>query len=169
MEQPILRLGNPALYQIASPVIAQDFKNLPQIMEDLHDTLVAFRKKYGAGRAIAAPQIGIAKRILYLYIDHPVLFINPRLEFPDDEQMEVLDDCMSFPNLLVKVMRYKRCIIHYTDLEGNLCKLELEGDLAELLQHEYDHLDGILAVMRGIDNHAFFWKETPEIGSFSKS
>ena len=161
MEQKIVLLGNPELYQVASAVTEEDYVNLPKIIEDLHDTLIAYRKKYGAGRAIAAPQIGVQKRILYMYIDHPVVFINPSLEFPDTEQMEVLDDCMSFPNLLVKVMRYKRCIIHYTDMEQHHCKMELEGDLAELLQHEYDHLDGIIAVMRSIDNHSFFWKETP--------
>lgn len=161
MEQKILLLGNPVLYQVSTAVTEEDYPKLPKIVEDLHDTLVAFRKKYGAGRAIAAPQIGVQKRILYLYIDHPVVFLNPHLEFPDGEQMEVLDDCMSFPNLLVKVLRYKRCIIHYTDLEHQPCKMELEGDLSELLQHEYDHLDGILAVMRSIDNHSFFWKEAP--------
>lgn len=160
MEQKVLLLGNPLLYQISSPVTEDDFIALPKIIEDLHDTLMAFRKKYGAGRAIAAPQIGIQKRILYMYIDHPVVFLNPSLEFPDSEQMEVMDDCMSFPNLLVKVLRYKRCIIHYTDLKNRPCKMELEGDLSELLQHEYDHLDGILAVMRSIDNHSFFLKES---------
>ncbi|WP_352400230.1 peptide deformylase [Anaerotignum sp.] len=162
MEQKILLLGNPALYQTASAVVREDFSALPQIIEDLHDTLLAFRQKYGAGRAIAAPQIGIQKRILYMYIDHPIAFINPRLAFPDSEQMEVLDDCMSFPNLLVKVLRYKRCIIHYTDMDGQPCSMKLEGDLAELIQHEYDHLDGILAVMRSIDTHSFYWKETPQ-------
>ncbi|KXL53533.1 peptide deformylase [Anaerotignum neopropionicum] len=160
MEQKILLLGNPALYQVSSAVGEDDYSGLPKIIEDLHDTLMAFRKKYGAGRAIAAPQIGVQKRILYMYIDQPVVFINPHLEFPDEEQMEVLDDCMSFPNLLVKVIRYKRCIIRYTDMEQCSCKMELEGDLSELLQHEFDHLDGILAVMRSINNHSFFWKET---------
>ncbi|WP_312044924.1 peptide deformylase [Anaerotignum sp.] len=162
MEQKILLLGNPALYQVSTPVTEEDYANLPKIVEDLHDTLVAFRKKYGAGRAIAAPQIGVPKRILYMYIDQPVVFLNPYLEFPDEEQMEVLDDCMSFPNLLVKVMRYRHCIIHYTDMEHHQCKMELSGDLAELLQHEYDHLDGILAVMRSIDEQSFFWKETTQ-------
>ena len=162
MEQKILLLGNPVLYQTASPILEEDFKDLPQIVRDLHDTLLAFRKKYGAGRAIAAPQIGVQKRLLYMYIDHPVVMINPSLEFPDTEKMEVLDDCMSFPNLLVKVMRYRRCILHYTDFEKNSCKLELEGDLAELIQHEYDHLDGILAVMRSIDEKSFFWRDTPQ-------
>ncbi len=159
MEQKVLRLGNPLLYQVSSPVTKEDYPTLPKIVGDLHDTLMAFREKYGAGRAIAAPQIGVPKRILYMYIDQPVVFLNPHLEFPDEEQMEVLDDCMSFPNLLVKVLRYKRCIIHYTDMEEQSCKMDLEGDLSELLQHEYDHLDGILAVMRSIDSQSFFWKE----------
>ncbi len=160
MEQKILLLGNPALYQVSTAITEKDFSTLPKIVEDLHDTLMAFRKKYGAGRAIAAPQIGVPKRVLYMYIDQPVVFINPNLDFPDTEQMEVLDDCMSFPNLLVKVQRHKRCIIHYTNMDGQPCSMELEGDLAELLQHEYDYLDGILAVMRSIDSHSFYLKET---------
>jgi len=70
-----------------------------------------------------------------------------------DEMMEVWDDCMSFPELLVKVKRNKRCKIHYKDLDWK--NNVLEGDLSELLQHEYDHLDGILAVQRAIDNKSF--------------
>ena len=56
---------------------------------------MAFREKYHAGRAIAAPQIGVPKRLIYMYIDRPVVFLNPTLEFPDPERMELLDDCMS--------------------------------------------------------------------------
>lgn len=118
-----------------------------------------FREKYHAGRAIAAPQIGVKKRLLYMFIDKPVIFINPVLEFPDDEMMEVLDDCMSFPNLLVKVKCYKRCRIKYLDMDWKEQEMSLEGDLAELLQHEYDHLDGILATMRAIDNKSFVIKK----------
>lgn len=70
-----------------------------------------FRQAYNAGRAIAAPQIGIQKRLLYMFIDKPVVFINPIIKFVDDEPMDVMDDCMSFPNLLVKVKRYKSCCI----------------------------------------------------------
>jgi peptide deformylase len=78
------------------------------------------------------------------------------MEFPDEEQMEVLDDCMSFPDLFVKVNRYRRCKIKYKDTNWEDCVMELEGDLSELLQHEYDHLDGILATMRAIDNKSFY-------------
>jgi peptide deformylase len=91
-----------------------------------------------------------------MYIDHPVVFINPFLIFPDTDQFEVLDDCMSFPNLLVNILRYKNVIVKYRDFEWNECQMELTGDLSELLQHEYDHLDGILATMRAINYKSFF-------------
>ena len=104
-------------------------------------------------------QIGVKKRVIYRHLDTPVLFINPRLEFPDEEEMDVMDDCMSFPDLLVRVRRHKRCVIHYRDGQWKECSLALEGDMAELIQHEYDHLDGILATMRAIDDRAFVMKE----------
>lgn len=156
MVRKILLLGNEELYQISAPVERDE--DISDIIRDLHDTLIDFRNTYHAGRAIAAPQIGVKKRILYMYIDKPAIFINPILEFPDEEMMEVLDDCMSFPNLYVKVQRHKRCTIKYYDENWNDCEMSLEDDLSELLQHEYDHLDGILATMRAIDEKAFFLK-----------
>lgn len=151
----ILLLGNEELYKVSEKVKEEDLKEVKKVIEDLHDTLMDFREKYKAGRAIAAPQIGYFKRIIYMNIDKPVALINPKIEYIDDELMEVWDDCMSFPELLVKVKRHKRCKIHYKDLEWKDNVLELEGDLSELLQHEYDHLDGILAVQRAIDNKSF--------------
>lgn len=160
MVREVLLLGNKELYEVSEEWKKEDLKQLPPIVEDLHDTLMNFKQKYGAGRAIAAPQIGIKKRLLYmLYIDKPVIFLNPKLYFPDEEQMEVLDDCMSFPNLFVKVKRYKRCVITYKNENWEDCRLELEGDFSELLQHEYDHLDGILATMRAIDKKSFYMKQ----------
>ena len=159
MKKEILLLGNEELYQISEPLKKDEIENIKFIVQNLHDTLLDFREKYHAGRAIAAPQIGVKKRLLYMFIDKPVIFINPVLEFPDDEMMEVLDDCMSFPNLLVKVMRHKRCRIKYLDMDWKEQEMSLEGDLAELLQHEYDHLDGILATMRAIDNKSFVIKK----------
>lgn len=158
MIKDILLLGNPRLYEISEPVEKKELNAVKEVVADLHDTLIEYRRVHGAGRAIAAPQIGINKRLFYMYIDHAVVFINPVLVFPNNEKFEVLDDCMSFPNLLVKIMRYKKTIIKYRDLEWNECEMELEGDLSELLQHEYDHLDGILATMRAIDNKSFFLK-----------
>lgn len=158
MKREILLLGNEKLYQISEPVKPDEIETLKSVVQDLHDTLMDFREKYHVGRAIAAPQIGVKKRLLYMFIDKPVVFINPVLEFPDNEMMEVLDDCMSFPNLLVKVMRHKRCRIEYLDMNWKEQVMSLEGDLSELLQHEFDHLDGILATMRDIDNKSFVIK-----------
>lgn len=158
MIKEILLLGNKELYEISIPVEKQE--NVAEVIKNLHDTLMEFKRKYNAGRAIAAPQIGVKKRIIYMYIDKPIVFINPTIEFPDDELMEVLDDCMSFPNLYVKVKRHKRCLIKYYDENWKYCELSLEGDLSELLQHEYDHLDGILATMRAIDNKSFQMKRS---------
>jgi len=159
MKKEIILLGNEELYQISEPLKKDEIENIKSIVQNLHDTLLDFREKYHAGRAIAAPQIGIKKRLLYMFIDKPVIFINPVLEFPDDEMVEVLDDCMSFPNLLVKVMRHKRCRIKYLDMNWEEQVMSLEGDLAELLQHEYDHLNGILATMRAINNKSFIIKK----------
>lgn len=156
MIKEILKLGDPALYEISTEVTPADMAHIPAWTADLHDTLMDYRRTYGAGRAVAAPQIGIRKRLLYMYTDKAYVFINPVLSFPDDEMMEVLDDCMSFPGLCVKVMRHRRAVISYTDPEGNPREMALEGDLSELLQHEYDHLDGILATMRAIDDKSFF-------------
>ncbi|WP_312048174.1 peptide deformylase [Anaerotignum sp.] len=158
MIKEILKLGNPKLYEVSSPVERTELSQLLPIIEDLHDTLIAFRNHYHAGRAIAAPQIGIQKRILYMYINQPTVFINPVLNFIGDEEIEVMDDCMSFPNLLVKVRRHKKIRIIYRDIEWNEQEMLLEGDLSELLQHEYDHLNGILATLRAIDNHSFYLK-----------
>lgn len=158
MIKDILLLGNPQLYEISESVEKNELDAIKGVVDDLHDTLIDYRRVHGVGRAIAAPQIGIKKRLLYMYIDHVVVFINPVLVFPDNVKFEVLDDCMSFPNLLVKVMRYKKTIIKYRDIEWNECEMELIGDLSELLQHEYDHLNGRLATMRAIDNKSFFVK-----------
>lgn len=152
----ILLLGNEDLYSISEEISKDEIKKAKQIVEDLKDTLMNFRKKYGFGRAIAAPQINEFTRIIYMNFDNnSFAFINPTLEFIEDEKFEVWDDCMSFPSLEVKLYRYKKCTIHFKDLEWNDCVLEFKDDLAELIQHEYDHLDGILAVQRAIDNKSF--------------
>lgn len=166
MIREILKLGNPMLYEQSEEIKKEEKSFLPKWVEDLHDTLMEYRRVHGAGRAIAAPQIGIKKRLLYMHTDKPYIFVNPSLSFPDGETYELLDDCMSFPGLVVKVRRYKRAVISYLDEEFIPQKMELEGDLSELLQHEYDHLDGILATMRAVDGKSFFMMEMKrELGS----
>ena len=155
MIREILKLGDPRLYERSAKVTEKDFEFLPLWAEDLHDTLLEYRRIYGAGRAIAAPQIGIKKRIIYMLTDKEYIFINPALTFPSKEKYEVMDDCMSFPGLCVKVRRYRYAEISYLDGNMQPQTMRLSGDYSELLQHEYDHLDGILATMRAIDEKSF--------------
>ncbi|WP_196591125.1 peptide deformylase [Pectinatus frisingensis] len=153
MIKKLLLLGNTDLYEASQPVMASE--DITGIVTDLHDTLFDWREKHHAGRAIAAPQIGVRKRIIYMYIDEPVVFINPRLEFPTPEMIELWDDCMSLPGLYVKVRRYAQCRVYFTDMQGEAKVFYLQGSMSELLQHEYDHLEGVLATMRAIDNKSF--------------
>ncbi len=152
----ILLLGNEKLYEVCKEVSKDEIGKAKQIVEDLHDTMMNFREKYGFGRAIAAPQINELYRIIYMNFDNnSIALINPRFEFFENEKFQMWDDCMSYPGLEVKLYRYKKCRVYYKDLNWTDCSIEFEGDLAELIQHEYDHLDGILAVQRAIDNKSF--------------
>jgi peptide deformylase len=91
-------------------------------------------------------------------IDRPVVLINPAFTWLSDELFELWDDCMSFPNLLVKVKRHKEAVVKYLDEHWNISEWKLHNDMSELLQHEHDHLDGILCTMRAIDEKSFKWK-----------
>jgi len=161
--QPIVLLGDPRLYQVCEPVHQEEVSNLQSVIQDLHDTLLDFRKRYGAGRAIAAPQIGVMKRIIYMNIvrddqEVSIAFLNPELEALSEERFAMWDDCMSFPHLMVHLYRHKSCKIKYRDMEWNQQIMDLEDDLSELLQHECDHLDGVLAISRAIDDRAFRYR-----------
>ena len=157
MIKDILLLGDPRLYVTCTEYRKENLKEIETVVSDLHDTMMEYKRIHGAGRAIAAPQIGIQKRLLYMYVDKPQVFINPVLHFPTEEKMTVMDDCMSFPGLLVKVERHKECIISYYDMNWKRQEMHLKGDLSELIQHEFDHLDGVLATMRAIDEKSFFY------------
>ncbi len=158
MEREILLLGNPKLYEISEEVKYEELESLRSVFTDLFDCIKGIRRDYGFGRAIAAPQIGVQKRIICMLTDKPYVIINPKLEFMGDEMMELLDDCMSFPNLLVRVRRYRHCILRYLDENWQLREMQMDDDMAELIQHEYDHLDGILATMRAIDHKSYIMK-----------
>jgi len=152
----ILLLGNENLHRVCSEIGLDDMAKAKRIVGDLHDTMMEFRRKYGFGRAIAAPQIDEPFRIIYMNFEgNSIAFINPVVEFPLGERFEMWDDCMSFPGLEVKLERYRACRVRYSDLDGQECSIDFEGDLAELIQHEYDHLDGILSVQRAVDSRAF--------------
>ena len=87
--------------------------------------------------------------------DRQIHFINPVIEPLEASKFELWDDCMSFPGLEVLVRRYTKIKVTYRDLDWKEHETFFEEDLSELFQHEYDHLDGILAVQRAINNKSF--------------
>ena len=131
---------------------------LEELRPDIEDMFECL-KDAGFGHGISAPQIGIKKRLICLDLDGVRrVIVNPTLELVGSEMMELMDDCLCFPGLLVKVRRNRRCIVRYRDENWQVQELACEGYLSELIQHEYDHLNGILATMRAVDGKAFVMK-----------
>jgi peptide deformylase len=157
----ILQLGNPTLRQASCPVRSPE--EAAPVLEDLRDTLHEFRRTHGFGRGISAIQIGLPLRIVYIEIDGASYsLLNPFLDTMSDEKIRLWDNCFSFPDLLVHLERSKTVTLHYQDEHGVAHTLEVSGAFSELLQHEIDHLDGILAIDRAIDRNAFCTKEEYE-------
>jgi len=154
----LLLLGDPRLYETCAPVEKTELPLVAGWVADMDNVMREIRAKYNFGRAIAAPQLGIMKRLVYMNIDRPVVFINPELQNLSPELFELWDDCMSFPNLLVKVKRHQSLTISYLDENWQPQQWHMDGALSELLQHECDHLDGILCTMRAVDEKAFKWR-----------
>lgn len=149
----LLRLGNPKLYEVCVDVERYELHEMDDVASDLHDTLLHFREQWGPARAVAAPQIGVMKRLIYMFVDETKVLVNPVISELSPETFELWDDCMSFPELLVRVERHRTCTVRYRDLDWNE-HVERLSDLSELLQHECDHLDGILAISRAIDSRS---------------
>ena len=154
----LLVLGNPKLYEKSEPIVESELDKLNEWTADLHNVMNEIRFKYNFGRAIAAPQLGIMKQLIYMNIEEPKIFINPKFSFLSKEMMEVWDDCMCFPQLFVKVKRHQKVTINYLDLNLKPQEETFENDTSELIQHEYDHLEGILCTMRAIDKFSFKWR-----------
>lgn len=155
----LLLLGDPRLYEACSPITTEEIHLVPGWVADLHNVMEEVRAKYGFGRGIAAPQLGIMKRLFYLNVQKPITVINPILTNLSQEKMVIWDDCMCFPNLLVRVERHQQLTLLYKDEHWQDHRWEVKDDLAELVQHEYDHLDGILCTMRALDDRSLKWRK----------
>lgn len=152
----ILKLGNPQLYKRSSPIVPEEILFLKNEINLLHDLILECQKLNGFGRGIAAPQIGLMKRIVCLNLKgKKYTLFNPVLNKLSKEEFELWDDCMCFPDLLVKVKRHQSCRLIFQDENWKTQTWEIKNDLSELLQHECDHLDGILATQRAIDTQSF--------------
>ena len=154
----ILQLGDPLLRAVSAPVDSAD--DAEPVFEDLRATLHEFQRTHGFGRGISAVQIGETSRLIYIEIGGRAYRLrNPEFEFQSEEKFRMWDDCFSFPNLLVWLERSERVRVRYVDESGAAQTIDAEGPFSELLQHEIDHLDGVLAVDRALDRNSFCTRE----------
>jgi peptide deformylase len=153
----ILQLGDPMLRHRSQPV---SHLAAASVLTDLRDTLHEFQRTHGFGRGISAIQIGAAVRVIYIEIDGKAYsLINPAFVSMSGEKFQMWDDCFSFPHLMVWLERSREVRLAYTDELGVARELTAIGPFAELLQHEMDHLDGVLAVDRAIDRDSLCTRE----------
>lgn len=151
----VLQLGNPALRVVSRPVTDPSTNEIRELVTDLSDTLAHWREETGYGRGIAAPQIGIPLRVVFLRLpgEEPWPLINPEIVKKSREKMVVWDACLSFLSIFMKVERHREITVRYQTPDGDWREESAseERSLSELLQHEIDHLDGILAIDRVTD------------------
>ena len=152
-EQRVLRMGDPDLQRVSEPVSQFD-DSLARLIQDLWDTMEA-----RGGVGIAAPQIRVPMRVVVFQVENsprypeapPVprtVLINPRIDFPDDETVDGWEGCLSVPGLRGVVPRYARIRYRGLDADGRPFEREAEDFHARVVQHECDHLDGILYPQR---------------------
>jgi peptide deformylase len=154
----ILQLGDPLLREKSAPVT--DPRTAENTWRDLRDTLHDFQRTHGFGRGISAIQIGVAERVIYMEFEgRPWCLINPEWEFLSPETFRLWDDCFSFPDLLVYLERSQTIRVRFFNSEGNPEMLEATGAFSELIQHEMDHLDGILAIDHVLGGNGFCTRE----------
>ena len=151
----VLQLGDPRLRETARRVEDPTAGEIRELVEDLADTLAFWRKTTGYGRAIAAPQISAGVRLIFLQLpgEEPWPLVNPVITERSNEKTVVWDACLSFLSIFMQVERHREIAVRYQNLRGEWQEIRAgeERNLSELLQHEIDHLDGILAVDRITD------------------
>ncbi|MCW4049746.1 MAG: peptide deformylase [Candidatus Bathyarchaeota archaeon] len=165
-------LGDPRLREEAHGVV--NFSDeLALILEDLKDTLTHIQKEQGMGRGMAAPQIGYPKKVVYIQMpERSFYLVNPAIIWRSPETFMVWDSCFSLnAAFFVKISRNKAIKVEYKDEDGGKHIEEFSDDMSELLQHEIDHLHGVMCTDHLTDLRNIVMKEewekryrTPGIG-----
>jgi peptide deformylase len=161
--RPILQLGDPVLREASAPVEDPGARDIHDLVRDLADTLAYWRAETGYGRGIAAPQLGVLRRVIFLKLPdaEPWPLINPVIIRRSKEKIVVWDACLSFLSIFMQVERHHQITVRYQNLRGETLEFEAgdERNLSELLQHEIDHLDGVLAIDRVTDTKTICTRE----------
>jgi peptide deformylase len=169
----VLQLGNPKLREVAETVSDPTSPRISELICDLADTLAYWRASTGYGRAIAAPQLGENVRVIFIQLPgaEPWPLINAEIIRRSEEQVVVWDACLSFLSIFMQVRRNREIVGRYQDMHGQVHEFRAgdERNLSELLQHEIDHLDGILAIDRVIDMRTVCTREEFELRYRSQS
>jgi peptide deformylase len=151
----ILQLGDPRLREVAMRVEDPTDPDVAVLIHHLADTLAYWHSTTGYGRGIAAPQLGVPRRVIFLQLagEKPWPLINPEIVERSEEKIVVWDACLSFLSIFMQVERHREITIRYWDLRAmkHVFHADESRNLSELLQHEIDHLDGILAIDRIVD------------------
>jgi peptide deformylase len=157
-------MGHPLLRQLAAPVTQFD-RQLRELVADMDETMRAL-----SGAGIAAPQIGVSSRVVIFELrENPrypnvapvpyTVLVNPVLTPLGDEQDEGWEGCLSVPGMRGLVPRFRRLRYQGLDLEGAPIDRTVEGFHARVVQHEVDHLDGILYPQRILDMRTFGFED----------
>jgi peptide deformylase len=160
----VLKMGEPLLRQVAAPVERFDGE-LAALVADMDDTMRAL-----SGAGLAAPQIGVSLRVVIFELKenpryphvHPVpytVLVNPELTPLSEEKEEGWEGCLSVPGLRGLVPRYRRLRYQGFDAQGAPIDRMVEGFHARVVQHEVDHLDGILYPQRVLDLRNFGFED----------
>ena len=172
----IRRFGDPVLERRCEPVRFDRMddrgrRDLAAEADAMLVTIRAFRARHGWGRAIAAPQVGLPLRLVALAIDgRETVLVNPEIAWRSRSVSEIWDDCMSLPEIAVRVPRHDAVTVRYQDLDGAEHAFERTPfDLSELLQHEIDHLDGVLMTHRMAPNSPIVARENRAAADSSRS
>jgi peptide deformylase len=143
---PILIAPHPLLKRRAEPVERVDGETR-RLMDDLLETMYAAN-----GIGLAAPQVGKLKRVIVVDVSppdaepQPLRLANPQILWRSEEEVTAEEGCLSFPDQFAQVTRPERVRIRYLDHESEIREREVEGILAKCIQHEVDHLEGVLFV-----------------------
>ena len=159
----VLLLGDSRLRRVSEPVLDICHSDYLANKLRLQRTLEDFRMRHGFGRAISAPQIGVPRRFIALHLDRAFVMVNPEITWRSEETFTMWDDCMSFPWLMIRLLRHRSISIRYLDDTGATREwAHTDQSTSELLQHEIDHLDGILAIDRALDRESIVSREVYE-------
>jgi len=167
----VLKMGDPLLYRRAEPVPAYGTPELHNLVQDMFDTMAALN---GAG--LAAPQIGVSLRVVIFGVEssprYPeaeavptTVLVNPQLEPLGEDMEEGWEGCLSVPGLRGRVARFRQLRYRGFDADGTVIDRSVSGFHARVVQHECDHLDGILYPMRLRDIRLLGFEDTlfPEL------